>query len=90
MQSVWWKCSLGHSWKAKISERAIEGKGCKVCEKDYLTVFPKLAVMYYAAKKHIKVQMDTDKIIGIPPVSYTHLTNFLISGSSYFRAPQRE
>ena len=59
MQSVWWKCSLGHSWKAKISERAIEGKGCKVCEKDYLTVFPKLAVMYYAAKKHIKVQMDT-------------------------------
>ena len=46
MKSVWWKCSLGHSWKAKISERAIEGKGCKVCEKDYLTVFPKLAVMY--------------------------------------------
>lgn len=66
MQSVWWKCSLGHSWKAKISERAIEGKGCKVCEKDYLTVFPKLAVMYYAAKKRIKVQTDTDKIIGIP------------------------
>lgn len=66
MQSVWWKCSLGHSWKAKISERAIEGKGCKMCEKDYLTVFPKLAVMYYAAKKRIKVQTDTDKIIGIP------------------------
>ena len=66
MQSVWWKCSLGHSWKAKISEKAIEGKGCKVCEKDYLTVFPKLAVMYYAAKKRIKVQTDTDKIIGIP------------------------
>lgn len=66
MQSVWWKCSLGHSWKAKISERAIEGKGCKVCEKDYLTVFPKLAVMYCAAKKRIKVQTDTDKIIGIP------------------------
>lgn len=28
--------------------------------------FPKLAVMYYAAKKRIKVQTDTDKIIGIP------------------------
>ena len=48
MQSVWWKCSLGHSWKAKISERAIEGKGCKVCEKDYLTVFPKLVVILLA------------------------------------------
>ena len=43
-------------------ERTIEEKGCKVCEKDYLTVFPKLAVMYYAAMKHIKVQTDTDKI----------------------------
>ena len=60
MRTVWWKCSLGHSWKAKVSERAIEGKGCKVCEKDYLTVFPKLAVMYYAAMKHIKVQTDID------------------------------
>ena len=63
MRSVWWKCSLGHSWKAKISERAIEEKGCTVCEKDYLTVFPKLAVMFYAAMKHIKVQFDTDKVI---------------------------
>ena len=62
MRSVWWKCSLGHSWKAKVAERTIEEKGCKVCEKDYLTVFPKLAVMYYAAMKHIKVQTDTDKI----------------------------
>ena len=70
MRSVWWKCPLGHSWKAKISERAIEEKGCKVCEKDYLTVFPKLAVMYYAAKKRIKVQTDTDKIIGIPIEMY--------------------
>ncbi len=59
-----------HSWKAKVSERAIEGKGCKVCEKDYLTVFPKLAVMYYAAMKHIKVQTDIDKIIGIPLEMY--------------------
>ncbi len=53
MRSVWWKCSLGHSWKAKVSERTIEEKGCKVCEKNYLTVFPKLAVMYYAAMQWI-------------------------------------
>lgn len=70
MRSVWWKCSLGHSWKAKVSERAIEEKGCKMCEKDYLTVFPKLAVMFYASMKRIKVQMDTDKIIGIPLEMY--------------------
>lgn len=41
-----------------------------MCEKNYLTVFPKLAVMYYAAMKHIRVQTDTDKIIGIPLEMY--------------------
>ena len=78
MRSVWWKCSLGHSWKAKISERAIEEKGCTVCEKDYLTVFPKLAVMFYAAMKHIKVQFDTDKVIGIPLEMYVPEENAAI------------
>ncbi len=66
MQSVWWRCSFGHSWKAKISERAIEGQGCKVCEKEYLTAFPKLTVMFYAGMKQISVQTNSDEIIGIP------------------------
>lgn len=59
MQSVWWKCLFGHSWKAKISERTMEGKDCKVCEKDYLAVFPKLAVMFYAGMKDLRVQVDS-------------------------------
>lgn len=51
MKSVWWKCSLGHSWKAKISDRTIlEGK-CTVCESEYRSVFPGLAVAYYANQK---------------------------------------
>ena len=66
MKSVWWKCSLGHSWKAKIYERAIEEKGCPVCEREYLTAFPKLAVMYYAGMKKLSVQTDYDEVIGIP------------------------
>ena len=78
MESVWGKCSLGHSWKAKISERTIEGKGCRVCEKEYLTVFPKLAVMFYAGMKHIKVQIDTDKVIGIPLEMYLPEENVAI------------
>ena len=53
MRKVWWKCRLGHSWRGKISERAIEGKGCRECEKEYQSVFPQLAVSYYAAKKEI-------------------------------------
>lgn len=40
MKSVWWKCSLGHSWKAKISDRTIIGEKCTVCENEYRSVFP--------------------------------------------------
>lgn len=66
MRKVWWKCRLGHSWRGKISERAIEGKGCRECEKEYQSVFPQLAVSYYAAKKGLKVLLNSDATIGIP------------------------
>lgn len=70
MRSVWWKCSLGHSWKAKIFERAIEGMGCRICEEEYLSVFPQLAVGYYARKKRLRVEINYDKAIGIPLETY--------------------
>ena len=70
MRKVWWKCRLGHSWRGKISERAIEGKGCRECEKEYQSVFPQLAVSYYAAKKGLKVLLNSDAIIGIPMEIY--------------------
>ena len=70
MYSVWWKCSLNHSWKAKIYKRAVCGKGCRVCESDYLSVLPKLAVMYYAGMNNLSVQIDSDSIIGIPLETY--------------------
>lgn len=65
MKSVWWKCSLGHSWKAKISDRTIIGEKCTVCEKEYRSVFPGLAVAYYANQKGLKVQLGSDKLLGI-------------------------
>ena len=66
MRKVWWKCPFGHSWKGKISERAIDGKGCRECEKEYQGVFPQLAVGYYAAKKGLKVLFHSDTALGIP------------------------
>ena len=70
LKSVWWKCSLGHSWKAKISDRTIlEGK-CTVCESEYRSVFPGLAVAYYANQKGLKVQLGSDKLLGIPLETY--------------------
>ena len=70
MKSVWWKCSLGHSWKAKISDRTILGKGCSVCESEYRSVFPGLAVAYYANKKELTAQLGSDKLLGIPLETY--------------------
>ncbi len=52
--------------RLKFQKERLKEKAVRCVKKDYLTVFPKLAVMYYAAKKRIKVQTDTDKIIGIP------------------------
>lgn len=43
-QKVWWKCALGHSWKATISSR---GKnGCPKCN-DFGTSFPEQSVYFY-------------------------------------------
>ncbi|MCM1228292.1 MAG: zinc-ribbon domain-containing protein [Clostridium sp.] len=70
MKSVWWKCSLGHSWKAKVYQRAVEEKGCQVCEQEYRSVFPQLAVSYYAGKKGLQVRLNTDTEIGLPLETY--------------------
>lgn len=70
MKSVWWKCSLGHSWKAKIYERIVEEKGCPVCEQEYRSVFLQLAISYYAGKKGLQVRLNTDIEIGLPLETY--------------------
>lgn len=40
---AWWKCRHGHSWSMKINERTILNKGCRICEQEYLSLFPALA-----------------------------------------------
>ena len=82
-QEIQWKACGGsvHSdtlGKLKYPKERLRGKGCRVCEKEYLTVFPKLAVMFYAGMKHIKVQIDTDKVIGIPLEMYLPEENVAI------------
>ena len=70
MKNVWWKCSLGHSWKAKIYERTVGEKGCPVCEQEYRSVFPQLAVSYYAGSKGLQIRLNTDTEIGLPLETY--------------------
>lgn len=82
MKFVWWKCSLGHSWRAKISDRTILKTGCVVCEKEYDIVFPALAVSYYASRKSLKVQLGSDKLLGISLEAYIPAEKLAIEWSS--------
>lgn len=70
MRSVWWKCSNGHSWKAKICERTIEEKGCTICENEYQSVFPQLAICFYARMKGLQTLLNSDTVIGLPLETY--------------------
>jgi len=50
-KKIWWKCSIGHSWKAVVASRSAKGNGCPYCSghkaisgvNDLLTLSPRLA-----------------------------------------------
>ena len=65
MKIVWWKCSSSHSWRAKITDRTIEQKGCYLCEREFQRAFPQLLIMLYAVRNGLKVTTNNDKLIGI-------------------------
>ena len=67
---AWWKCRHGHSWSMKINERTILKKGCRICEQEYLSLFPALAVSYYSNKKGLKAELGSDRLLGVPLETY--------------------
>lgn len=67
---AWWKCRHGHSWSMKINERTILGKGCRICEQEYLSVFPAFALSYYSHIKGLKIELGSDRVLGIPLDTY--------------------
>lgn len=75
MYGVWWKCPLNHSYKARISDR-VSGMGCKVCDKEYKSVLPKLAIMVYAGMNRMSVKFDDDMISEITELK-PYITIFL-------------
>lgn len=48
--NVWWKCSMGHSWKAKICMRNGSKTGCPHCTKALRTSYPEITTYYYIHK----------------------------------------
>ena len=67
---AWWKCRHGHSWSMKINERTILNKGCRICEQEYLLLFPALVVSYYSNRKGLKAELGSDRLLGVPLETY--------------------
>ena len=66
MKIVWWRCSEGHSWRGKITDRTVGNVGCKVCEQEYLSILPKLLVMFYTKREKLSLMINEEREIGIP------------------------
>ena len=79
---AWWKCRHGHSWSMKINERTILNKGCRICEQEYLSLFPALAVSYYSNKKGLKAELGSDRLLGVPLETYIPLEKLAIESKS--------
>ena len=75
---AWWQCRYGHSWSMKINERTVLNKGCRICEQEYLSLFPALAISYYANLKRLKVELGSDRLFGIPLDVYIPLEQVAI------------
>ena len=79
---AWWKCRHGHSWSMKINERTILNKGCRICEQEYLSLFPALVVSYYSNKKGLKAELGSDRLLGVPLETYIPSEKLAIESGS--------
>ncbi len=52
-KKVWWKCSKGHEWQAKIYHRN-NGSSCPICYSERNTSLPEYMIMYYLKKSGIE------------------------------------
>ena len=62
----------------KINERTVLGKGCRMCEQKYMSLFPALAISYYSNLKGLKVELGSDRLFGIPLDVYIPLEQVAI------------
>ena len=70
LRYVWWKCEFGHSWRARIADRAIEGETCRICEEEFNSFLPVLLIMLYSARRKLRIEIDDEATIGIKLDAY--------------------
>ncbi len=83
MERVWWHGSCGHSWNMRISDRTLSRMGCSVCESEFLSVLPQLAVMYYAGRYGLKAKINDETAIGLHLDTYIPSAGIAIEAQSF-------
>lgn len=63
-ESVFWKDSFGHMWKARISDRT-EGAECPICKANRIAELKQRAVIHYAREAGEMIEIGNEDIIGI-------------------------
>jgi hypothetical protein len=64
-KKVWWQCSKGHSWRARVLDRSINGSGCPYCsgrvasaENNLAVLRPDLAKEFHPWKNNLLTPKD--------------------------------
>lgn len=70
LRYVWWKDAFGHEWRDKVFNRAVEGIGCKECEKEFQVALPRLLISAYARRLDTVVKIDSGERIGLSLIAY--------------------
>jgi hypothetical protein len=84
LRIVWWRCSRGHRWRAKIADRAIDKEPCHICRKEFDKEFPDILLMHYLKQAGYEVIIDEEELIGIPLANYIKEKNAVIEFSKPF------
>ena len=70
MQFAFWKDNLGHTWRAKISDRVKEKGLCPICEQKNVRQRRLAHISNQARNKGVRVIFNDPDIIGIPIDAY--------------------
>lgn len=70
MRFVWWKDQYGHEWRDRVFNRAVEGAGCKECEREFRSAYPQLLISLYVRKLGIEVINGSEEVAGVPIENY--------------------
>ena len=86
-KKVWWRCSKGHEWQAKIAHRS-NGVGCPICDSERKTSFPEYAIRYYLEKYGLEV-IHSYKELGYEMDIYIPSQKIAIEYDGYFFHKER-